>query len=47
MVEMTAQKSIKVSPRTYELLTKESQGYGDSMDDIINRLLAKKKGGGS
>ena len=35
-------KTLKVKESTYAKLTKLA-AYGDSMDDIINRLLEKKQ----
>jgi len=32
-------KSIKVKERTYERVAAEAKGYGDTMDDIVTRLL--------
>jgi len=35
-------KTLKVKPATYQKLTKLA-AYGDTMDDVITRLLEKKQ----
>ena len=37
-------KTIKISLKSYEWLAKQSKGYGDSMENIIQRLIQEVEG---